>query len=68
MVNIPELSEYFLYANDDFFVNELLSPKFFFDEDGRPICRYDNSKIKDDEKGVASFGQKGNIIEVKNVY
>ncbi len=36
--HIPGLSEYFLYANDDMFVNDTLMPDFFF-KDGKPIIR-----------------------------
>lgn len=35
---IPNLSEHFLYSNDDFFFNQPLSPNFFFHE-GKPILR-----------------------------
>lgn len=35
---IPNLSEHFLYANDDMFVQNDLSPSFFF-KDGIPIVR-----------------------------
>jgi len=34
---IPELSEYFLYANDDMFFGRPVEPSFFFDESGNPI-------------------------------
>ena len=30
---IPDLSEHFLYANDDMFINADLSPSFFFNEE-----------------------------------
>lgn len=36
--NIPDLSEYFLFSNDDMFVNADLEPSFFF-ENGIPIMR-----------------------------
>lgn len=39
MYRIPGLSEYFLYANDDMFVNANLLPSFFFGTDGFPIVR-----------------------------
>jgi hypothetical protein len=35
---IPDLSEHFLFANDDTFVNDDLKPSFFF-KDGLPIMR-----------------------------
>lgn len=34
--NIPDLSEHFLFANDDMFVARPLEPEFFFAPDGRP--------------------------------
>lgn len=40
---IPNLSEYFLYANDDTFVNKELSPEFFFDNEGKPVVRLNKS-------------------------
>lgn len=39
LVNIPNLSEHFIYANDDMFMNRPVSPDFFFDKKGRPIIR-----------------------------
>ena len=41
IVNIPNLSEFFLYANDDCFFLKEVSPQFFFDKDNYPICRYE---------------------------
>lgn len=41
---IPGLSEQFLYANDDMFILEPLSPKTFFDENGLPIVRLDRAR------------------------
>lgn len=35
--NIPDLSEKFIYFNDDFFVNKPLNKKDFFSEEGSPI-------------------------------
>ena len=37
--NIPGLSEYFLYANDDTFIGRKVTPRFFFDDGGLPIVR-----------------------------
>ncbi len=34
---IPDLSEHFLYANDDMFFGKEVEPDFFFDENGNPI-------------------------------
>ena len=36
---IPDLSEHFLYANDDMFFNAYITPDFFFESDGFPIVR-----------------------------
>lgn len=36
---IPDLSEYFLYANDDMFLNRPVVPEDFFSKDGKPIVR-----------------------------
>lgn len=35
----PGLSEHFIYANDDMFINKPLTPNDFFMPDGRPIVR-----------------------------
>jgi hypothetical protein len=35
--NIPELSEHFLYGNDDFYLNAPCDPSDFYDESGNPI-------------------------------
>lgn len=37
IVNIPGLSEYFLYANDDMFFGRSIKPEYFFDKYGRVI-------------------------------
>ena len=39
LYKIPELSEHFLYACDDMFVNRRIRPSFFFDRRGRIIVR-----------------------------
>lgn len=36
---IPELSEHFLYSNDDMFLNKPVTPSTFFAKDGLPIIR-----------------------------
>ena len=36
---IPNLSEHFLYANDDMFFGKPLTPDFFFDENKNPIVQ-----------------------------
>ena len=39
LYRIPELSEHFLYGNDDMFINKPISPNTFFASDGYPIIR-----------------------------
>ena len=39
LYKIPGLSEYFLYANDDTFINADVSPDTFFTKEGLPIVR-----------------------------
>lgn len=43
---IPELSEYFIYANDDMFINKYVTPNFFFAEDGLPIIRLNHGRLR----------------------
>ena len=40
LYKIPGLSEHFLYANDDMFINKPVTPDFFFATDGLPIIRF----------------------------
>ena len=39
LYKIPGLSEHFLYANDDMFINKTVQPDTFFAKDGLPIIR-----------------------------
>lgn len=43
---IPDLSEHFLYANDDMFFWGDVDKDFFFNENGAPICRVIRRKAK----------------------
>ncbi|MCD7709804.1 MAG: Stealth CR1 domain-containing protein [Porphyromonadaceae bacterium] len=36
---IPDLSEYFLYGNDDMLLNQKVTPEMFFDKDSLPVVR-----------------------------
>ncbi len=40
IVNIPNLSDRFLYANDDMFFANKVTEDFFFDKNGYPIIRF----------------------------
>ncbi len=44
LMNIPNLSEHFLLANDDMFFNKPTSPDFFYDKKGRAIIWYTRNK------------------------
>ncbi len=44
---IPNLSEHFLFANDDMFFGRLVSPKRFFDKAGNPIVQVKRLHSKD---------------------
>ena len=48
IINIQNLSDDFLYANDDMFFWNKVSPSFFFDEKNRAVCVMDK-KIKNRE-------------------
>lgn len=43
--NISNLSEHFLFANDDMFFGRPVSKNFFFNEDGFPIFRFAKRRI-----------------------
>lgn len=43
---IPELSEHFLFANDDTLFGAPVAPDFFFNADGRPIVRLKRQHIR----------------------
>jgi glycosyltransferase involved in cell wall biosynthesis len=45
--NIPELSEYFIYGNDDMFPISLMDKSNFFDEDGLPILSMQKYQMED---------------------
>ena len=53
---IPNLSEHFIYANDDMFINQKLTPDFFFTKEGMPVIRMQKSICKKlAEKSVYSY-------------
>ena len=43
---IPELSEHFLLANDDMFINQAVRPSDFFTSDGYPIIRMNRRPMR----------------------
>lgn len=52
---IPDLSEHFLYANDDTFVNAHLLPSFFFEIDGYPIVRLQRLPLQRIESKIKQY-------------
>ena len=53
LTNIPNLSEYFLYGNDDQFFADYVKPEFFF-KNKKPIYRF-NHKYKTDNSPYINF-------------
>lgn len=47
LCRIPGLSEHFLYANDDMFLNKPVTPDTFFTSDGLPIVRLIHARLRD---------------------
>lgn len=43
---IPGLSEHFLYANDDMFINNFVRPEDFFTAEGMPIVRFNRRPFR----------------------
>ena len=43
---IPGLSEHFIYANDDMFINRAVTPGDFFDADGLPVIRLNRKPMR----------------------
>lgn len=46
LYKIPGLSEHFLYANDDMFINRPVTPATFFAADGLPIIRFNRRPFR----------------------
>lgn len=63
IANIPNLSEKFLYANDDTFIYCDVKPNFFYTKDDKPIYRV-LRKINSDDKGtfISALKNSGNLI------
>ena len=67
---IPGLSEYFLYANDDTFINKPVTPETFFAADGLPVIRLTRSVLRDwylsFRKNVLGIPLKNYIKTIRN--
>lgn len=46
LYRIPGLSEHFLYANDDMFINRPVAPEDFFSSDGLPVVRFNRRPFR----------------------
>ncbi len=67
---IPDLSEHFLYANDDTFINTNLSPSFFFKDD-IPIVRMTYSPLFKTEmqlKKALNLRTNNYRLSIENAY
>ena len=70
LYKIPGLSEHFIYANDDMFVNADLDPSFFFKE-GKPIMRvmYDPfTRYKNNLKRALNIKINSYRLAIENAY
>ncbi len=64
LYKIPDLSEHFIYSNDDMFFNKVVTPDFFFDSNtGYPIIRLQRAFFG---KCINKFKDQFNIY--RNVY
>ena len=81
IVNIPDLSDHFLYSNDDFFIARPVSESFFFNKRGYPVVRlktnyhpekkavkcYDTRQQFTSEIFFSKFNKKMNFFEHHNI-
>ncbi len=61
IANIPNLSEHFIYANDDVFANKPLPREYFFTTDGTPIYYYDKKMRKFYDEYYEKMKKKNDI-------
>lgn len=66
IANIPELSEYFLYANDDMFFAAPVTPEYFYDSEGKPIIQLRKQNWTDEEKNYNMYMRK--ILRCKDIF
>ncbi|MDR2078001.1 MAG: hypothetical protein LBP39_03475 [Rickettsiales bacterium] len=66
---IPNLSEHFLYANDDMFFGSRVKPWFFFDRKGNPIVRgFKISKFYKKKKKLREYIKKADKIYNQTIF
>jgi len=63
MHRVPGLSEFFVYLNDDFFINHPVTPEDFFTEDGKILLRLGRGLTA---RGVAIVEEGGDTSAQKN--
>ena len=63
--NIPNLSEHFLYANDDVFISGSVEEDFFFASDGRPYVFLNPYNIAEDSLYSRQIHYVQNLIKEK---
>lgn len=63
--NIPNLSEHFLYANDDMFISGSVEEDFFFASDGRPYVFLNPYNITEDSLYSRQIHYVQNLIKEK---
>lgn len=63
--NIPNLSEHFLYANDDIFISGSVEEDFFFASDGRPYVFLNPYNIAEDSLYSRQIHYVQNLIKEK---
>ena len=75
LYKIPDLSEHFIYANDDMFLNKNVLPSDFFGDDGFPVVRlkrkrfgYLRYKLKYVFRSINSAYKKTHIRASDEVY
>ena len=66
ITNIPELSEYFLYANDDMFFSNPVEPEYFYDEEHKPLVRLRKQHWTEEE--IASNLYLRSIINTTKIF
>ena len=71
LCNIPNLSEYFLLANDDMFFNTYVGSDYFFTDDGRAKFRYvyrRNGCVPRNKKSIYQLLLINSAAEIKKVF
>ena len=57
---IPNLSEYYLYSNDDFVITKDIDKSFYFDQNGKPYVLLTGLKIHNSSNNVSKLNYESN--------